>query len=723
MTDKCSICGKSSVIFDCPDCGRKFCWEHTGSNEILMCPRHKLRYNKEKLIELDILDEKCNIVLKTICPQCKSDLYIKKTDEDPVRYYFKCISCEWNSYKQYPLIISEDKDKLVDKAIAEKILRHREIVYCDKPLKIIENEGEKFCIGCLIDTLERGDIFTNEMIAELINLPKEKVLPIIKDLEKQNLLKGVIDPLSKVYISLTPEYEDYLKKRMMIEKVDLKQLSEEIQLEERIVRLILINMLNNYSEINGTFIDIHTFINNDLLIDEIIDLIEGGPTPISKIEEKFNLKESQIKKLIGTALEDGKIKAFYSPDGKTIIPGEGLQTKLMDLINKEGKIFLDKIASILKIEESVLRQTIGEFKNNQQINGWYTQDRGFATIKHLENEIQSIMKIYKKIPLDEISDKIQIPKKHVETLLSDMIKDNKISGSIGDDIFERTQAIDYVKKTSSVSKFLTKKINDADNLQYVLIIHKESGSCLFSYSCSELNFDSDLVSGFLQAISSFGTEIDSSQTSPLEEIRYGGFVIAMSEGNLVKTAFICKNSPAPSLKANIKYFIINFENKFKSKLAPWTGDIHPFKKTKTLIENFFKVGSKILFFIPQVKKTTFSKKELQQKITEIIEKTGRIKLMRLSGEFGINVSNFNEILTPLVIDGVGFFSKDQTEFITEGQLMNEIGEILLKSKELKISDIANNLNLEFDQTKEILENLINDGKVNAVISEDLFKQV
>ncbi|MBD3229391.1 MAG: hypothetical protein GF329_14495 [Candidatus Lokiarchaeota archaeon] len=723
MTEKCAICGDPIVAFTCEDCGRSFCWKHTGSNEIYLCPRHKIKYDREKMIEYEIIDKKCHLILKSICPKCKSPLYVKKVQDDPKKLYFQCSSCDWNSYKEYPLVVSEDINVLTEKARQQKILRHKSIKYCEKPLRIIENEGEKFCIGCLIDTLERGDIFTREMISEITHLPKEKIFPLLKDLRNDKLLNGVIDPLTKVYISLTPDYKDYLINRMKVEKINLEELAEEIELDERLVRLILVNLVNKTLEVEGTFIDIHTFINNELLIDMIVEQIKKEPTQIEEISKKYKIKKKKVKEIIGKALEIGRIKAFYSPDGETIIPGEGLQTRLMDLVNKKGKIKLDKIATRLKIKESVLRDTIRDFIKNQQIKGWYTQDRGFATIKHLEDEIRSIVKIYKSISLKEMADKLEIPAPHVEKLLVKMIETNKIHGSISGDVFERSQAIEYVQKSSTRSKFLNKKIEDARNLQYVLIIHKISGSCVFSYACSELNFDSDLVSGFLQAISSFGTEIDSSQTTPLEEIKWRGFVIAMSEGNLVKTAFICKKSPAPSLKANIKYFILNFENKFNKNLTNWTGDIQPFRKTRSLIEKFFKVGSKVLFFIPQIHKKSLSRDQIEKKIHKMVEKSGRIKLLKLEKEFGISTNNIREILTPLVIDGMGRFTKNQGEFVTETQLMNEVGEILLNSNELKITDVANKLNLEPSETEEILKTLINDGKVNAKITNGIFKQI
>ncbi|MHA1229746.1 MAG: PCI domain-containing protein [Candidatus Helarchaeota archaeon] len=723
MSEKCAICGDPEVVFHCEECGRHFCWAHTGSNEVFYCPRHKLKYTRENMLEYHILDGKCHVILKSICPRCRNGLFVMKTKEEPSKLYLKCSQCDWNSFKEFPLIVVENPKELMEKARVHNLLKANELKYCNQQLKIIEGKGEKFCLGCLIDTLERGDIFTNEMVSELTHLPKEKILPLLKDLISQKLLNGVIDPITKVYISLTPEYKEYLINRLKVEKIDLRELSKEIDLDERLVRLILVNLVNKTPEIDGKFIDVHTFMNNDLLIEEIISLINKGPTLVSEISKKFNLKINEIKNLVGKALEKGLIKAFYSPDGQTIIPGEGLQTRLMDLINEKGKINLSQVANRLKISEDILRDTIRSFIKNQQINGWYTQDRGFATIKYLENEIIGLMKIYKKISLDEMAEHLKIPKSHVKTLLIEMIENNKIAGSIVDEYFERSQVIEYVKKSVSTSKYLSKKLEDAINLQYVLIIHKESGSCLFSYPCSELEFDSDLVSGFLQAISSFGSEIDSSQTTPLEEIKWGGFVIALSEGNLVKTAFICKKSPSPSLRANIKYFILNFENRFKKNLTHWSGDIQPFKITRELIENFFKVGSKLLFFMPQLPKSKMSREEIQNKILRIVEQSGRVKLVKIAQELGIDTSTIIEILSTFVLDGIGRFSKDNSEFITDPQIMNEIGEILLNSDVLKISDIANKLNLEQSEIIEILQNLIQDGKINAVIEDGLLKQM
>jgi len=723
LTQKCAICGDPDVVFECQDCGRSFCWNHTGSNEVFYCSKHKMRYTREKMIEYNILDKKCHIILKTSCPKCKSSLFIKKTKDDPNQLYFKCSACDWNSYNVFPLIVSNDVKELIEKARKEGILKANDLRYCNAPLKIIEGKGERFCIGCLVDTLERGDIFTQEMIIKLTKLPKEKVLPLLKDLQSQKLLNGVIDPITKVYISITQEFKDYLINKIRLEKIDLRKLADAVDLDERIMRLIIVNLINKTPEIDGKFIDIHTFINNDLLIDELIDLIKKGPILVSEISKKYSLKNNEIKKLVGIALERGLIKAFYSPDGMTIIPGEGLQTRLLDLINEKGKIYIDNISSRLKIHESIIRETIRDFIKNHQVQGYYTQDKGFATIRFLENEVIGVMKIYKKISLDELSDKLKIPKQYVKKLLIEMIEGEKISGSIVDDSFERSQIVEYIKKGTSTSKFLSKKIEDAMNLQYVLIIHKESGSCIFSYPCSELNFDSDLVSGFLQAISSFGSEIDSSQKTALEEIKWGGFVIALSEGNLVKTAFICKKSPSPSLKANIKYFILNFENKFKNNLTVWTGDIHPFRETRELIENFFKVGSKVLFFIPQIAKSTITKEEIQQKIFRLVETKGRTKLIKLAHDFEVNITYIIEILSNLVLDGIGRFTKDQSEFVTEPQIMNEIGELLLSSNELKISEIANKLNLEQKEIIEILQNLINEGKINGVITDNTFKQL
>ena len=55
--------------------------------------------------------------------------------------------------------------------------------------------------------------------------------------------------------------------------------------------------------------------------------------------------------------------------------------------------------------------------------------------------------------------------------------------------------------------------------------------------------------------------------------------------------------------------------------------------------------------------------------------------------------------------------------------MNEIGEIILSSAEIRISDIANKLKLELNETQEILESLIKERKVQAAIENGIFKQI
>jgi len=721
LKEKCVICGDSNIFYPCLECGRNFCLKHTGFNEIYYCSKHKVEYDKKKMLKYKVLDKKCHIINKTICPKCKNGLFLEQNHKEKSEFYFSCSSCDWNSKEFQPTLLDSDINELITSARKNNILKTNNLQYCNLNLKLLETSNQNFCYGCLINELEKGDTFTSAQISELTHISKEKIFSFLKELKKEKLLNGVVDALTKSYISLPPAYEEILLMKLKNVKIDLRDISRETGFEERLVRLIVLNIVQNNPQIDGKFIDVHTFANNEILIDEIMKIINQGATLISELAAKYQLKTDEIKELIGYALERKLIKAFYSPDGEKIIPGESLQNKIMDLLEKRGKINIEQVSISFMIDKSTLLDTLKQLIANKQVNGIYTLDNGFATVKYLENAIHNILKKINMIDLDKLSNQLNTPKKFVEQILFDLINNNKISGSIIDNVFQRSQKMDYEKKRLPSLGFLNKKVEDINNLQYILIIHKETGTNLFNYPCSELELNSDLLSGFLQAITTFGSEIDLNKSSSLEEIRWHGFVIALSEGKFIKSAFFCKSSPSTTLKANIKYFIINFENKYKNILEKWTGKSIAFQNIFELIDKFFKVGSKILFFIPRYSEEVNKKEKIIEKIHKIVEKHGRIQIDKILNFIQIQYIDLMDILSLFIFDGIGLFSKDKKEFITESQILNEIAEFILNIKEFNIDFISKRLNLDTNDTFEIIQKLINDGKINAEIKDNIIK--
>lgn len=718
--NNCAECGNPNIFYMCTDCNRSYCWEHTASNEQFTCPRCKADYSKMDLVEMGNFEFKCSTIDKSRCPKCKSPLIVKTSDK--YQLYFHCSKCEWNSLFNTPLIANEDETQLINEGVNKGVLFRRELRPCNSKLKQIKSDYQYlFCPGCFIDLLERGDIFEFNKIAINFNLNPKAVPNLLKIFRDKGKLKHVIDPIKKLYISLRPDYEKFLIDKILNEQINLTELSDQMQLEERQVRLLILNLTKNKS-IMGRFLDAHTFVVDDLIYQNLAQLIKDqGSVKIKEISKKFRTAdEKEAKRLISETIKRGLVKAFYSPDSSTIIFGEGIQTKLLEIIQEKGKIYIDRTAKALGIHANLVRNQIKQFVDNGQVDGWYTQDRGFAAIEHLKTEILGILKLYEKISLKELVSRMFLPLKYVEILLQTLIKEGKLAGALADGVFKRAEITAVVTTRRVLPAWITKKIEAAKNLQYILIIHKLSGACLFSYSCSELGFDPDLVSGFLQAISSFGSEVSAKETG-LEEIRYQGFVVALSEGELVRSAFICNESPSTTLMSNIKYFTIKFEDQHRQGLETWTGDVSIFDKALDLVEEYFKVGSKLLFLIPKIPKDkTLSKEKMLKNLQNLLKIKGRLNLDKAEMELEVSKSQIQKILLNLALDGVGRFTIDQEEFITEEKLNEEVAEIILTSTEIPLSQIAQKIRIGENEVEEFLNNLMKQGMISGRIENRTF---
>ncbi|MFX1294436.1 MAG: hypothetical protein ACFFD2_06225 [Promethearchaeota archaeon] len=715
----CHECGNPNVYYICSKCERSYCWEHTASNESFMCPRCKVEYSKMDLVEISNYDFKCKSLDKSKCPKCKSSLQVKKSEKNQL--YFKCMKCEWSSLFNMPLIAKEDQKTLIQEGLKKGLLSRKEFKFCDSKLKQLKVQNQYlFCPGCFIDLLESGDVFSFNDIANIFNLNPEFVPNLLKLYHKLGKLKSVIDPIKKVFISLRKDYEKYLIDKILNQQINLKELAKEMQLEERQIRLILLTITKN-SNVIGRFIDSHTYITDDLICHDIAKMIKDFESvKVSEISKKFRIDEKETKRLISQTIKMNLVKAFYSPDSSTLIFGEGIQTKLIEILHSKGKIYIDRTSKTLGIHSNLLRNQIKQFIENGQVEGWYTQDRGFATLEHLKSEILGILRLYEKISIKELVSRMFLPVKYVEILLQTLINEEKLSGALSDGYFKRAEITPIVAKKTKLPSWAIKKIEAAENLQHILIIHKLSGTCLFSFSCSALNFDPDLVSGFLQAISTFGTEVSSHETG-LEEVRYQGFVVALSEGDVVRSAFICNQSPARTLLSSIKYFTIKFEDEFRKYLENWTGDISVFTRTPQLIEDYFKIGSKLLFLIPKIPvEGTLTKEKIIKKLNQILKEKGRISLGRLEIELDIPVPYIQKILMDFALEGFGRFTINQAEFVTEEKLNEEVAEIIISSREMSIAQIAQETKIGENEVFEFLKNLLQQSTIHGRIENRVF---
>ncbi len=136
-------------------------------------------------------------------------------------------------------------------------------------------------------------------------------------------------------------------------------------------------------------------------------------------------------------------------------------------------------------------------------------------------------------------------------------------------------------------------LDDLVKISYILIISKEAGLSIYHKQISFEDIDSDLISGFLQAISAFKSEIKKSTTTiakrPGFEMDYVDFKIVITDGAYVRVALVLEGTPSEKLKENQWLFTDKFEERFTPLLKDFDGDITPFKQSDDLVEKYFNI--------------------------------------------------------------------------------------------------------------------------------------
>ena len=136
-------------------------------------------------------------------------------------------------------------------------------------------------------------------------------------------------------------------------------------------------------------------------------------------------------------------------------------------------------------------------------------------------------------------------------------------------------------------------LDDLVKISYIMVIHKDVGVTLYSKQIA-MELDSDLIGGFITAISQFRSEIK----KPIDEFGMGtgfemdyyDFKIDMADGKYIRTALILEGVPSEKLKENQNMFTNSFETKFGPLLEDFTGDVQPFRETDNLVEKFFNLS-------------------------------------------------------------------------------------------------------------------------------------
>ena len=136
-------------------------------------------------------------------------------------------------------------------------------------------------------------------------------------------------------------------------------------------------------------------------------------------------------------------------------------------------------------------------------------------------------------------------------------------------------------------------LDDLLKISYIMIIHKEAGTTIYNKQIS-MELDSDLIGGFLTAISQFRSEIKKPGEKPTEgkgfQMDYYDFKIIINDGSYVRVALILDGPPSEQLEFNQKALTQRFEARFSPLIRDFSGDIRPFSETDAFVEEYFNIS-------------------------------------------------------------------------------------------------------------------------------------
>ena len=132
---------------------------------------------------------------------------------------------------------------------------------------------------------------------------------------------------------------------------------------------------------------------------------------------------------------------------------------------------------------------------------------------------------------------------------------------------------------------------DILNLDYFMVTDKRSGLNIYTQNFIEQDIDAALISGFLQAIHSFGIELikveDQSQIIKLE---YKDSIILMSEFVNVRLTLIMKERPSRFFLYSIEELTYDVYKNYGNMIGSFNGDVKQFQSIETLLKQHLNVS-------------------------------------------------------------------------------------------------------------------------------------
>ncbi|NVM01219.1 MAG: hypothetical protein HWN67_02710 [Candidatus Helarchaeota archaeon] len=319
-----------------------------------------------------------------------------------------------------------------------------------------------------------------------------------------------------------------------------------------------------------------------------------------------------IKNNIKLAIESAqKIGGTVEQIGFKILDSFDLCKKSIQLATLcEIKPLISDIIAFLKDIQPKMQKSVPDSNMSQRIELWInTLSKKFDVEQIIDKRLASALE-YEIIQwLKESKSIIQTNAKIYQDSFSEYAK----LGSIQEGLNALYRDIDEIEQKYSMRI-----------LRYLLVVQKHTGVTFYRGKLgSDEELDPFLVSGFLSAISSFGTELslDKKETM-MKKLTYEDFEINLEDGEYIRAALLSHGKGTEFLSDKLKQFVGQFEEKFITEIINWSGKMSVFNQASEILLNIMPVikiyppTEKELTSTLQPPKTELEEPKLEEKLAE-----------------------------------------------------------------------------------------------------------
>jgi len=150
------------------------------------------------------------------------------------------------------------------------------------------------------------------------------------------------------------------------------------------------------------------------------------------------------------------------------------------------------------------------------------------------------------------------------------------------------------KRLSKIRRYkmqrLLEKCVDILNLNYFIVTDIKSGIDIYSQSFGEQKSDPSLISGFLQAVRAFGSEISADKESKTVKIQYKNSILLMTEFVNVRLILNMKETPSADFHYAVESLAYDVYKHYGKAIDEFHGNIKDFKGIKQLVEKHLNVS-------------------------------------------------------------------------------------------------------------------------------------